>query len=577
MYLRSLYPPVPSIPSTNYHNVLFNPQGAEEVPDFVLYIDAVTGQKCTRSEFKERMYDAATSLGAPEAVGGLGLTSKDMVGILSDNCINFSVLVHSLLVLATPFALLSTYATPRELAHYLEKSKATHIFVEQKLLSTFMNFAREAGFPEDHIYILQGSSPSVPRLRHFDPLIEHIRHNNVPREPVREAGKDTPAYIVFSSGTSGLPKAVMASHGNLSFTLYQRNIVIQEAANVVKVITSANPNVVPVGLGFLPFFHVYGLHLLCLRAPARPTTHVLMPRWNLDLAVTCIPKYRVNTISAIPSVVYQLVNSPQFHKIDRSSIVSFGSGAAYLPPKLAERLKKLLAPNITVLDGYGMSEATVSIAGRPQPGILGGRAESSTNSAGILLPGMEAVILRPDGTHCLPMESGDLYVKGGNITLGYLGNPEATKEAFLPNGWLKTGDHFKANSRGSLFFENRAKDTLKVSGLQVSPAEIEDTLLAEPSGIVSDVAVAGVQTPGARTSDDRSPRAWVVLSMQGRVLGEREARERLEHWARKNLSKYKWLRGGIQFIQEIPKNPTGKILRRVLQDQYLAESTHAKL
>lgn len=87
--------------------------------------------------------------------------------------------------------------------------------------------------------------------------------------------------------------------------------------------------------------------------------------------------------------------------------------------------------------------------------------------------------------------------------------------------------------------------------MQVSPTEIEQVILSEPSGIVNDVAVAGVQASGARTSDDKSPRAWVVLTVEGRQLGERAAQERLEQWTRKNLSKYKWLRGGIKFVQEV--------------------------
>ena len=163
------------------------------------------------------------------------------------------------------------------------------------------------------------------------------------------------------------------------------------------------------------------------------------------------------------------------------------------------------------------------------------------------------------------------------------------------------------------------QDTLKISGLQVSPAEIEDVLLAEPTGLVKDVAVAGVLLPGARTSDEMSPRAWIVLSAQGCQLRDEEVRDKLEQWVKTNLSKYKWLRGGIQFVSEvrkhidleqvclhcrntdfvwqIPKNPTGgpyrislrcalihclgvrlgKILRRVLQEQYASESARAKL
>ncbi|KAF8581026.1 acetyl-CoA synthetase-like protein [Ramaria rubella] len=575
MYLRSLYPPVPPLPSTNYLNVLMNQPDMPEVPDHDIFIDAITGQKRTRSEYMDRLFDAATALGAPPDKGGLGLTSKNIIGILSDNCIDYTVLIHALFAITTPFALFSTYATPREMNHYLTKSKATHMFVHAALIPQFLVAAREAGFPEEHIYILEGTAPSSPRLRHFDQLIQHARQNNIIREPVRPAGKDTLAYLVFSSGTSGLPKAVMVSHGNLIFSFVQAAIVAQEYFKV------ANPpldlSAIPVVLAFLPLFHSFGLHFTCLRVIARPTTIVLMPRWNLNVALAAIPKYRVNVVPAVPSILHQFVNSPQFEKTDLSSVVTFGSGAAYCPPKLVDTLMKKLPQHVGMGMGYGLSETTIAAIGNSQEGLLDGRAEHIPTSTGLLHPGLEALILRPDGTHCLPMEPGELFLKGDNVTLGYWDNPEATKETFLPNGWIRTGDRFKASTRGTFFFEDRVKDTLKVSGLQVSPAEIEDLLHAEPNDIVSDVAVAGVQTPGARTSDDRSPRAWVVLTAHGRKLGEREAREKLENWTRKHLSKYKWLRGGIQFVSEIPKGPSGKTLRRVLQDQYAAESARAKL
>ena len=114
-------------------------------------------------------------------------------------------------------------------------------------------------------------------------------------------------------------------------------------------------------------------------------------------------------------------------------------------------------------------------------------------------------------------------------------------------------------------FVERTKDILKVSGAQVSPTEIENALLANPDRLVSDVTVAGVS--GGRTSDEKVPRAWVVLSDEGRKRGEQAVVQALHSWIQKSLSKYKWLRGGIEFIDVIPKSPSGKILRRLLRDR----------
>ena len=124
-------------------------------------------------------------------------------------------------------------------------------------------------------------------------------------------------------------------------------------------------------------------------------------------------------------------------------------------------------------------------------------------------------------------------------------------------------------------YEDRLKDTLKISGAQVSPVELERTLLSQPDGLIVDVAVAGV--PGGRISDERIPRAWIVLSDNGKKLGVHEVINRLEAWSKEHLSHYKWLTGGFEVVKEIPKNPTGKVLRRTLVDSYIKMSPKAKL
>ncbi|KAG1849898.1 hypothetical protein DFJ58DRAFT_729363 [Suillus subalutaceus] len=200
---------------------------------------------------------------------------------------------------------------------------------------------------------------------------------------------------------------------------------------------------------------------------------------------------------------------------------------------------------------------------------------SKPGSAGILASGVTARIIRPDGSLAGPNEAGELHVRGGTAVLGYKGNIKATRETFV-DGWLHTGDQMRIDEDGVLFFEDRTKaslhrlyhslDTLKISGMQVSPVEIENTLLAQPDKLIVDVSVAGVS--GGRISDERVPRAWIVLSPAGMALGEKEVMARLDAWVQARLSRYKWLRGGITCVETIPKSPTGKVLRRVLVDEY---------
>ncbi|KAH9950549.1 hypothetical protein B0H21DRAFT_819023 [Amylocystis lapponica] len=565
MIIKSPFPPVPPLPDQNVHDFIFTRPDAALAQDYVLHIDAATGHKRTSAEFRERVRDGATALGAPPSAGGLGLCGEEheIVGILSHNALDYVVLVHALLALATPFALLSAYATPFELGHALRTARATRLFVQPALCADVRRAAQEAGLPEDRIYVLEGRLEGKVS---FGDMIDRVRLAGVPRVPVRAAKKDTLAYLVFSSGTTGLPKAVMISHGNIMFSLKQYGIGLQVEAAL------RPADVTPpwlTYLEFLPIYHTFGLHVLCFRGLIRPSTHVVMPQWNLELALKVIPRYRISVLYIIPSVLHQLVHHKHLRPDMLASVLFVGSGAAYLPPQLAQHFKNFMRRDIDVGQGFGMSEVTLSATRQVPPGMLGAGFTPSPGSTGVLLPGMEARVVRDDGADAALGEDGELWLRGGNVALGYWGNARATAETFVAGGWLRTGDKFRADAAGQLFFIDRMKDTLKVSGLQVSPTEIEDLLMAHPEGLVADVCVGGVS--GGRTSDEKVPRAWVVLSVEGRRRDLRKTLEAVEAWSRKNLSKYKWLRGGIEVVNEIPKSPTGKVLRRVLQERYEAQ------
>ncbi|EGN93819.1 hypothetical protein SERLA73DRAFT_144812, partial [Serpula lacrymans var. lacrymans S7.3] len=204
-------------------------------PNYTAYINAATGQRRTIKEFVERIRDGATALGADSQQGGLGLhpDNGEIIGILSENCVDFATLVHSLLVITVPFALLSSYYTPYELKHAITLSKATRIFASPSYVSQLIS----AGFPEDRIYILEGN---VPGRKSFQDLISHVHNNEILRVPIRHAKVNTLAYLIFSSGTSGLPKAVMISHGNLINSLLQIFVMAPELAKVQPVNVISN-------------------------------------------------------------------------------------------------------------------------------------------------------------------------------------------------------------------------------------------------------------------------------------------------------------------------------------------------
>ncbi|KAF9267794.1 acetyl-CoA synthetase-like protein [Marasmius fiardii PR-910] len=556
-----LTPPPPS--DINAHDVFFNRPDQAEWPDFTFHIDALTEKKRTYKEFVARTKASITALGSPVSEGGLGFENGEMIGIMSENSMEYPVLVHALLALTVPFALISAYSTRFELVHTFRLSKITRLFVQPKYLQIALSVAKEVNIPAKRIYIIGGNAKGHRSLGN---MVERVQKANIPTLPPRPATKDTLAYLVLSSGTSGLPKAVMITHGNLIYSLSQSVIISQAVMEVYTAPTPPTPEGIPIGLGFLPFHHSYGLHSFCFRHLLAPSTIVILSKWNIEVTLKAIPKYRITNLSLIPSVVHQLLNHPHFSRTDLSSVIVAGSGAAYLPPELAAKFGSFIKNTPFLGEGYGLSECTIAALAQPFPGILGGKVKRIPGCAGILLPGMEARIVREDGTDADANEIGELYLKGYNICQGYWNNEKANQETFV-DGWLKTGDRFKADAEGHFFFADRAKDTLKVSGTQVSPMEIENVLLAQPDKLIIDVTVSGVHGHG-RTSDEKVPRAWVVLSDAGKAKGASTVIKALEEWHQENLSKYKWLRGGIEVVKEIPKSPTGKVLRRVLVDRY---------
>ncbi|KAF9027409.1 acetyl-CoA synthetase-like protein [Hymenopellis radicata] len=539
----------PSPPDLNAYHIFFDRPDQQQSPwtdkDFTLYIDLKTEKKISYRTFKA---DVAS---ARSALTSAGIKQGELVGIMSENCIEFALLVHTLMSLNVPFALIAPYSTPFELAHAVKLTGVKKVFVGPKQ-------AKLGWTADTELFVLNGRVEGLKCVA----------------EMVQAAGNAPPktdlAYLVFSSGTSGLPKAVMITHGNVIFSVSQVAVMMRAVLAVAVPPPPETPEGIPITLAFLPMHHSYGLHSYCFRAFLSPSTSVLQGHWNMQDALRGIMKYKITNINLIPSVIAQLVAhpSPALVKESLKTLRYLGSGAAYLPPELAARLRELISTGLRIgegREGYGMSEATIAAVTQPIAGTLG-KLKVIEGSCGVLLPGMEAKILDESGRSVKVGEVGELWLKSENISPGYYGSsPEvvtANRETFV-DGWLRTGDRFYVDEDENFFFADRAKDTLKISGIQVSPLELENVLLAHPEKLITDVAVAGVGGYG-RTNDERVPRAWVVLSERGKDFGTQQVARELIKWCEAQVSKYKWLRGGVEIVDEIPKSPTGKTLRRLL-------------
>jgi acyl-coenzyme A synthetase/AMP-(fatty) acid ligase len=287
-----------------------------------------------------------------------------------------------------------------------------------------------------------------------------------------------------------------------------------------------------------------------------------MPRFDLEDFCRFIQECKATFAYVVPPVILLLSKSPVVSKYDLSTIRMMNSGAAPLTKELVEALYARL--KIPVKQGYGLSETSPTTHTQPWE-----EWNKSIGSVGALLPYQTAKYMSEDGKEVPVGQVGELWIKGPNVFKGYWKNPEGTAHAKTEDGYFKTGDVGYQDENGHFYITDRVKELIKYKGFQVPPAELEGILVSHPN--VNDVAVIGVYD---ESQASELPRAYVVPA-NGLGNGEKEANEIVE-WLNKRVANHKKLRGGVRFVDEIPKSVSGKILRRVLKAKALKEQKGAK-
>lgn len=250
-------------------------------------------------------------------------------------------------------------------------------------------------------------------------------------------------------------------------------------------------------------------------------------------------------------MILQLGKSPVVDKYDLSSLRMLNSGAAPLTRELVDTVYSRL--KVPIKQGYGLSETSPTTHTQPWEDW-----EKSIGSVGTLLPNQTTKYMSPEEKEVPVGETGELWIKGPNIFLGYLNNEEGTKNALTEDGYFKTGDVGHQDKNGNFFITDRVKELIKYKGFQVPPAELEGLLISHPD--IDDVAVIGIYDKNQATE---IPRAYVVpkAGIQGSSVEEKKIMD----WLSKKVASHKRLRGGVRFVDVIPKSASGKILRRLLK------------
>jgi acyl-CoA synthetase (AMP-forming)/AMP-acid ligase II len=349
--------------------------------------------------------------------------------------------------------------------------------------------------------------------------------------------------LPYSSGTTGLPKGVMLTHRNLVANLRQcegmKNFEGFSDRDVV--------------MAVLPYFHIYGMVVIMMFGLAGGGTIVSTPRFDMLEFLGLVQKYRATILPLVPPIVLGMVKHPAVAQYDLSSVRLVFSGAAPLGEDLARELSlKLGCP---VVQGYGMTEA--SPVTHLSPTL---NAPMKPGSAGRVVPNTEVKIVDVTTGAELPQgEEGELLIRGPQIMKGYLNQPGDTAACLDPEGWYHTGDVGYVDPEGYFFIVDRTKELIKYKGLQVAPAELEALLVTHPA--VLDAAV--VRKADAEAGE--VPKAFVVLKPEDARSGANTA-ETIMGWVAGRVAPHKRIRH-LEFVDQIPKSASGKILRRVLMDR----------
>lgn len=288
-----------------------------------------------------------------------------------------------------------------------------------------------------------------------------------------------------------------------------------------------------------------------------------MSKFDLDSFCKHIQTYSITYAYVVPPVVLLLGKSPIVDKYDLRSIRMLNSGAAPLTRDLVDAVYKRL--QIPIKQGYGLSETSPSTHFQPWEDW-----NRTTGSVGRLLPNQIAKYMSAEEKEVPPGMTGELWLKGPNVFMGYLNNPEGTINAKTEDGYFKTGDVGYQDSKGNFYITDRVKELIKYKGFQVPPAELEGLLISHSE--IDDVAVIGIYNKDQATE---VPRAYVVPKTG--VKADKETEKRIMDWLASKVANHKRLRGGVNFIDEIPKSASGKILRRLLKDWSLAEENSQKV
>ncbi|MFN8097878.1 MAG: long-chain fatty acid--CoA ligase [Dermatophilaceae bacterium] len=461
----------------------------------------------------------AALLGAAAKVAGelaaAGIEPGDRVALILPNVPAYPVTFFGALLAGATVVPMNPLLKSGEIDFFFTDSGAKVAFVWPDFVEEATKGAVNSG---TRIVVCDPMGPVAGQLAAAEPVTQ----------PVERADEDT-AVILYTSGTTGRPKGAELTHRNIHLNAHRSAQVILEISDS------------DILMGCLPLFHVFGLTVGLQAAVLTGASLALIPRFDPAAAIKTIQDEKVTVMLGVPTMYAAILHHPDGDTMDASSLRTCASGGSAMPAEVQRAFEKKF--NCLILEGYGLSEtspvASFNMPDRP----------TKSGTIGVAIPGCEMKLLDESGNEVGVGGVGEIAIRGDNVMKGYWANPEATAEA-IPDGWFRTGDMATVDDEGYYTIVDRKKDLILRGGMNVYPREVEELIYTHPD--VLEVAVVAIP------DDLLGENVGAAVALKP---GATTTVEEIQEWTKERIAAYKYPRK-VWLVDDLPKGPTGKILRR---------------
>ncbi|MFX0040343.1 MAG: class I adenylate-forming enzyme family protein [Promethearchaeota archaeon] len=473
----------------------------------------------------------------------IGVKKGDSVGIMANNCPEFLFCCLGVLEIGAILIPINPLLKEADVTHIItDAGNMNTIFVHKNNFRTIRKVKKD--FELKNVILIGSEEPKPDTITIHEFLKKKVpKHPEIDIDPMKDI-----AVLLYTGGTTGLPKGVMLTHNNIIATSLSSLYGLKERDVEIDDVLGKR-----VFLSVLPLCHSFGFQIL-ISSLVMVSMLVIFDSFNVSDVLDAIEYFKPPLFIGVPVMFQMLINSPGFKERDLSSLESAISGSAALSPELNKRWEEVVG--FKVGQGFGLTETSAISHMRPTwlPKII-------PESIGIPLIDTDVKIVNPDTLEELsPGEIGEILIKGPQIMKGYWKKPEETANTII-NGWLRTGDLARMDINGYFYIEGRTKDIIKYKGYKIMPKEIEEKLCQHPA--VLEVGV--VSAPDPEIGETIKAYITIKPDYQGKVT-----ENHIIEWSKERMAPYKYPRK-VEFVNILPRTAVGKIFRRKLRERALKD------